>query len=73
MPSTSASEPADLQEGIEAPGGSPMASGTSNPVRYFGLQVRKARLAAGWTLAEFGQRTGYDPAHLGRPGAALAW
>jgi transcriptional regulator with XRE-family HTH domain len=43
-----------------------MASGASNPVRYFGLQVRKARLAAGWTLAEFGQRTGYDPAHLGR-------
>lgn len=43
-----------------------MASSTSNPVRYFGLQVRKARLAAGWTLAEFGQRTGYDPAHLGR-------
>jgi transcriptional regulator with XRE-family HTH domain len=43
-----------------------MASGTSNPVRYFGRQVRKARLAAGWTLAEFGQRTGYDPAHLGR-------
>jgi transcriptional regulator with XRE-family HTH domain len=43
-----------------------MASGTSNPVRYFGLQVRKARLAAGWTLAEFGQRTGYDPGHLGR-------
>jgi transcriptional regulator with XRE-family HTH domain len=43
-----------------------MASGTSNPVRYFGLQVRKARLSAGWTLAEFGQRTGYDPAHLGR-------
>jgi hypothetical protein len=43
-----------------------MVSGTSNPVRYFGLQVRKARLAAGWTLAEFGQRTGYDPAHLGR-------
>jgi transcriptional regulator with XRE-family HTH domain len=43
-----------------------MASGSSNPVRYFGLQVRKARLAAGWTLAEFGQRAGYDPAHLGR-------
>ena len=43
-----------------------MASGTSNPVRYFGQQVRKARLAAGWTLAEFGQRAGYDPAHLGR-------
>ena len=43
-----------------------MASGASNPVRYFGRQVRKARLAAGWTLAEFGQRTGYDPAHLSR-------
>jgi transcriptional regulator with XRE-family HTH domain len=28
--------------------------------------VRKARLAANWTLAEFGQRTGYDPAHIGR-------
>jgi transcriptional regulator with XRE-family HTH domain len=39
---------------------------TNNPVRYFGRQVRKERLAAGWTLAEFGQRTGYDPAHLGR-------
>jgi transcriptional regulator with XRE-family HTH domain len=38
----------------------------SDPVRYFGRQVRKERLAAGWTLAEFGQRTGYDPAHLSR-------
>ena len=43
-----------------------MSGGTSDPVRYFGRQVRKARLAKGWTLAEFGQRTGYDPAHLGR-------
>jgi transcriptional regulator with XRE-family HTH domain len=38
----------------------------NNPVRYFGRQVRKERLAAGWTLAEFGQRTGYDPAHVSR-------
>jgi hypothetical protein len=38
----------------------------SDPVRYFGRQVRKERLAAGWTLAELGQRTGYDPAHLSR-------
>jgi transcriptional regulator with XRE-family HTH domain len=38
----------------------------SDPVRYFGRQVRKERLAAGWTLAEFGQRTGYDPAHISR-------
>ena len=43
-----------------------MSAGPSDPVRYFGRQVRKERLAAGWTLAEFGQRTGYDPAHLGR-------
>ena len=43
-----------------------MGDGTNNPVRYFGRQVRKERLAAGWTLAEFGQRTGYDPAHISR-------
>ena len=43
-----------------------MSADTNNPVRYFGRQVRKARITAGWTLAEFGQRTGYDPAHLGR-------
>jgi transcriptional regulator with XRE-family HTH domain len=43
-----------------------MSADMNNPVRYFGRQVRKERLAAGWTLAEFGQRTGYDPAHLGR-------
>jgi transcriptional regulator with XRE-family HTH domain len=43
-----------------------MSVDTNNPVRYFGRQVRKERLAAGWTLAEFGQRTGYDPAHLSR-------
>ena len=43
-----------------------MSSETNNPIRYFGRQVRKERLAARWTLAEFGQRTGYDPAHLGR-------
>ena len=43
-----------------------MNDGTSNPTRYFGQQVRRARRAAGWTLAEFGQRTGYDPAHLSR-------
>jgi transcriptional regulator with XRE-family HTH domain len=43
-----------------------MSAGMNNPVRYFGRQVRKERLAASWTLAEFGQRTGYDPAHLSR-------
>jgi transcriptional regulator with XRE-family HTH domain len=43
-----------------------MSYGTSNPVRYFGRQVRRARRAAGWTLAEFGQRIGYDPGQISR-------
>jgi transcriptional regulator with XRE-family HTH domain len=43
-----------------------MSVDKSDPVRYFGRQVRKERLAAGWTLAEFGQRIGYDPAHISR-------
>jgi Domain of unknown function (DUF5753)/Helix-turn-helix domain len=43
-----------------------MTDGTSNPVRYFGQQVRRARQAAGWTLAEFGQRIGYDPGQISR-------
>jgi transcriptional regulator with XRE-family HTH domain len=43
-----------------------MGSGAKDPVRYFGQQVRKERLAAGWTLVEFGQRVGYDPAHVSR-------
>jgi DNA-binding XRE family transcriptional regulator len=43
-----------------------MSDGTSNPTRYFGRQVRRARRAAGWTLAEFGQRIGYDPGQISR-------
>ena len=43
-----------------------MSDGTSNPVRYFGQQVRRARRAAGWTLTEFGQRIGYDPGQISR-------
>jgi transcriptional regulator with XRE-family HTH domain len=43
-----------------------MSDGTNNPVRYFGRQVRKERLAAGWSLVEFGVRIGYDPAHISR-------
>jgi transcriptional regulator with XRE-family HTH domain len=43
-----------------------MNDGTSNPARYFGQQVRRARRAAGWTLAEFGQRIGYDPGQISR-------
>ena len=43
-----------------------MSDGMSNPVRYFGRQVRRARRAAGWTLTEFGQRIGYDPGQISR-------
>jgi transcriptional regulator with XRE-family HTH domain len=43
-----------------------MIEGKSDPARYFGRQVRKARLAAGWTLTEFGQRVGYDPGQISR-------
>ena len=43
-----------------------MSDGTSNPIRYFGQQVRRARRAAGWTLTEFGQRIGYDPGQISR-------
>ena len=43
-----------------------MSGGTSNPARYFGRQVRKARLAKGWTLAEFGQRVGYSSGAISR-------
>ena len=43
-----------------------MSAGVSNPLRYFGRQVRRARRAAGWTLTEFGQRIGYDPGQISR-------
>jgi Domain of unknown function (DUF5753)/Helix-turn-helix domain len=43
-----------------------MSDGTSNPVRYFGRQVRRARRAAGWTLTEFGQQIAYDPGQISR-------
>jgi transcriptional regulator with XRE-family HTH domain len=43
-----------------------MSGSTSDPVRYFGRQVRKARLAKGWTLAEFGQRVGYSRGAISR-------
>jgi transcriptional regulator with XRE-family HTH domain len=43
-----------------------MSGGTSNPVWYFGRQVRKARLAEGWSLAEFGQRIGYSRGAISR-------
>jgi transcriptional regulator with XRE-family HTH domain len=43
-----------------------MSGSTSDPVRYFGRQVRRARLAKGWTLEEFGQRIGYSRGAISR-------
>jgi transcriptional regulator with XRE-family HTH domain len=43
-----------------------MADGTSNPARHFGREVRRARLAAKMTLAEFGRAIGYDPGQISR-------
>jgi len=33
---------------------------------HFGRQMKKERLARGWSILEFAQRMGVDPAHLGR-------
>ena len=33
---------------------------------HFGRQMKKERLAHGWSLQELSQRTAYDPAHLSR-------
>lgn len=38
----------------------------SNPALYFGRQVRRARVGAGWSLIEFGQRIGYDRGQISR-------
>jgi transcriptional regulator with XRE-family HTH domain len=43
-----------------------MNEGMSNPVRYFGRQVRLARRAARWTLTEFGQQIAHDPGQISR-------
>lgn len=37
-----------------------------NPAGHFGRQMKKERLARGWSLTELGQRMGLNPAHLGR-------
>jgi transcriptional regulator with XRE-family HTH domain len=67
MPSASTSKaPADARLGAPDQRSHSVSESTSNPARYFGRQVRRARRAAGWTLAEFGQRIGYDPGQISR-------
>jgi transcriptional regulator with XRE-family HTH domain len=42
------------------------ANGAADPVRHFGRQVKKARLARGWTIREAGSQLGYDDAQVSR-------
>lgn len=39
---------------------------TNGVAGHFGRQMRKERMARGWTLVELGERTGLNAAHLGR-------
>jgi hypothetical protein len=39
---------------------------SSDPAAYFGRQVRKERMARGWSLHEFGQLIAYHPAAISR-------
>jgi transcriptional regulator with XRE-family HTH domain len=43
-----------------------MTEHVSNPMEYFGQQVRKSRVAAGWTIKQFGTRVGYDAGQVSR-------
>lgn len=40
------------------------ANNGSNPARHFGRQVRKERIARGWTLRDLARETGIVPGHL---------
>jgi transcriptional regulator with XRE-family HTH domain len=41
-------------------------NGSSNPATHFGRQMRKERLARGWSLREFAARSGIDFGHASR-------
>ena len=43
-----------------------MPGKVTNPVSHFGRQLKKERLARGWSLPELGRRTGIDAGHLSR-------
>ena len=43
-----------------------MSDDASDPARYFGREVRRARLAAGMTLADFGRVVGYHASQVSR-------
>jgi transcriptional regulator with XRE-family HTH domain len=41
-----------------------MTGTAANPVSHFGKQLKKERLAHGWSLPELSRRTGIDAGHL---------
>ena len=43
-----------------------MTGTAPNPVAHFGRQLKKERLAQGWSLPELSRRTGIDAGHLSR-------
>ena len=43
-----------------------MADTSINPLTHFGKQVKKERLARGWSLPELGRQTGIDAGHWSR-------
>jgi transcriptional regulator with XRE-family HTH domain len=43
-----------------------MPGKVTNPVSHFGRQLKKERLARGWSLPELSRRTGIDAGHLSR-------
>src|ERR1700730_17965722 len=43
-----------------------MTGTAANPVSHFGRQLKKERLARGWSLPELSRRTGIDAGHLSR-------
>jgi transcriptional regulator with XRE-family HTH domain len=42
------------------------ANNGGNPATHFGRQIRKERLARGWSIHEFARRAGLDAGHLSR-------
>src|ERR1700729_2874135 len=44
----------------------PMTGKPLNPMSHFGKQLKKERLAHGWSLPELSQRTKIDAGHLSR-------
>ena len=55
-----------LRQSVKAMGSCQTVSMTgtaTNPVSHFGKQLKKERLAHGWSLPELSQRTGIDAGH----------